>query len=142
MSDPQTASLSIAAALLRQGRTINLASCCFTLAALAGALLGSSGAVPLVLLLAAILLGMAQVYLAIRVGFDAALFDGLAQQAAGAKADLAAFDRAMLALGLLPAEKVGRDVAPRIVGARRLFSLQIAAMACQGAAIVAAILLR
>jgi hypothetical protein len=48
----------------------------------------------------------------------------------------------MQALGLLPAEKVGRDLAPRIAGARRLFNLQIAAMLCQAAAVVAAILLR
>lgn len=137
MTAPTETSLMIAAALLRQGRLVHLASCAGTLAALLGALIAPRHALVFALLVGATLLGAAQIYLAIRVGFDASLFENLARRAH----HLDGFDPAMLALGLLPPDKAGRPWAARIAGARRLFNLQIAVTLGQFAAMLAALAL-
>lgn len=126
--------LAVAAALLEQGRIIDGLSRLLTaLALLALVLLAGFAARPSPLAWAilglAILAGGAQVYLAIRVGFDAALFRWLASQAAGP--DLSAFDTAMQDQGLLPPDKAGRPVGERIAGARRLFGRQAALLVVQ-----------
>jgi hypothetical protein len=136
MTTPATdATPAIAAALLRQGRVIHLASCCCTLAAMIGALVARPHMLAFALLVCAILLGAVQIYLAIRVGFDAALFKSLARNAI----ELSSLDQAMLALGLLPQRKAGRPLPARIAGARLLFHLQIAVTLGQFAAILAAL---
>jgi hypothetical protein len=63
--------------------------------------------------------GATEAILALRVGFDAALFRRLADAP-----DLAAFDAAMMGLGLLPAAKAGRPIEARAAGARRLLVAQ------------------
>jgi hypothetical protein len=119
----------IAAALLRQGGRIDSLSRILTGVALLAALLIARHGTPLAvsLCIGAVGAGIAQLYLAIRVGFDAALFGGLT----GETADLAAFDRAMARLGLMPEAKAGRPLGSRIAGASRLMALQGAALGCQ-----------
>lgn len=128
------------AALLDQARIVDGLSRPLTVAALlalfAPALTGQRWSAALFVLLAAIVLaGLAESYLALRVRFDAALFRHLAEGAA--IPDLAILDRALMALGLLPAAKAGRALGPRIEGARRLFRLQGVALALQIALILA-----
>jgi hypothetical protein len=114
---------AVTAALLERGRTING----FSIALIIGAILAIALRIlePIALALS-ILAGLAQVYLALRVAFDAALFRLLAGQP-----DLDALDAALTELRLLPAAKAGRPLGPRIAGARRLFVAQIAAAALQ-----------
>ena len=79
-----------------------------------------------------VLLGLVELYLAIRVGFDAALFHRLAAAPEGF--DCARLDRALSRLGLMPEAKTGRPIVERIAGARRL-------LAWQGMTLVAQVLL-
>jgi hypothetical protein len=134
--------LEAASALLQQGRIIDGLSRLLTVAALV-MLIGASAfgvASPaLVAALAlAVLAGVAEAYYAIRVGFDAALFERLRGPAT---MDLAALDAALVQLGLLPATKSGRPLEQRIAGAQRLlykqgvvFVIQIAVLLCGAAA--------
>lgn len=134
--------LESANALLRQGGIIDRLSRLLTVTSL-GLLVGGSILVILsptlaAMLLLAVLAGIAQTYFAIRVGFDAALFDRLRQSAT---VDLAALDAALVQLGLLPTDKTGRPIALRITGAQRLFYrqgmallIQIAILLCTAAA--------
>lgn len=134
--------LSCAAALLDQGRVVDRLSRPLTAAALIAMMLSSFVAVPLSWPLLAwavlvVLAGLAETFLAIRVGFDADLF----RQVAAEAADFAATDAALARLGLLPAAKAGRPADIRIAGARRLLGLQVAALAAQvGLVVVGAIL--
>ena len=130
--------LEAAGALLRQGQIIDHLSRLLTVTSL-GLLVGGSILVILspglaATLVLAILAGIAQIYFAIRVGFDAALFDQLRQPAA---VDLAALDAALVQLGLLPAGS-GRPLEQRIVGAQRLFYRQGMALLTQVAILLCA----
>jgi hypothetical protein len=113
---------AITADLLDQGRAIDRATTSLVAAGVVATWIavatGESTAtlLPLAAMLPA---GAAQAVLALRVGFDAALFRRLADAP-----DLAAFDAAMTGLGLLPAAKAGRPLAARAAGARRLLVAQ------------------
>jgi hypothetical protein len=124
--------LASAAALLDQGRGVDRLSRAVTAAALIILLVLPFAARPSWHLAAGIALvalaGLIEAYLAIRVGFDAALFR---QIASGPTVDFAAMDAALNRLGLLPARKLGRPAQPRIAGARRLLALQVSAFAVQ-----------
>jgi hypothetical protein len=85
------------------------------------------------LLAAGLVAALGQTVLALRVGFDAALFRRLSLAP-----DLAAFDTAMTALALMPAAKTGRPMAARVAGARRLIVLQGACLVAQVALILLA----
>jgi hypothetical protein len=76
-----------------------------------------------------VLLGLGELYLAIRVGFDAALFGRLAE--AADLFDLARLDRTLSQLRLIPPAKAGRPMAARIAGARRLLIWQGVLLAAQ-----------
>jgi hypothetical protein len=79
------------------------------LAALVGiAVWGVHHPVPVSLLALSVLAGVVEVYLAIRVGFDAALFRHLADAAETGTRDLANLDAALTTIGLVPASKAGR----------------------------------
>ena len=65
------------------------------------------------------LAGLAETYLAIRVGFDAALFRRLGEHSG--RPISRALDAALTRLGLLPAARAGRPLELRIAGAQRLF---------------------
>lgn len=75
---------------------------------------------------AAFLLGAIEFWLAARVAFDADLFAALARHS-----DTDGFDRAMLALGLMPASKAGRPMMARGQGALRLLKLQTLVLGLQ-----------
>jgi hypothetical protein len=118
----------VAAGLLRQGQSLAALSRLFIALAVAGFVLAlamgrSAWAVPCLLSLAA---GGAALWLALRVGLDAELFEALARSP-----DLQAFDDAMLALGLMPPKRAGRPLRSRIDGALRLLRLQGFALAVQ-----------
>lgn len=122
-------------ALLDQGAGIDRLSCLLTVTALAGLVaISVTGPSPpmLVLMLAlSALAGLVETYLAMRVGFDAALFRKLAQTPDVGPEKLAEPDAALTSLRLLPAGKAGRPLEARIAGARRLFYRQAGALALQ-----------
>jgi hypothetical protein len=131
---PTRTLLASAAALLDQGRSVDRLSRLLTAAALIGLLVCAAaiGQSPLALATSAILValaGFAELYFAIRVGFDAALFNRLA--GAPEPVDFGDLDQALTELGLLPAAKRGRPANARIAGARRLMRFQILALAVQ-----------
>jgi hypothetical protein len=131
---PTRTLLAGAAALLDQGRKVDRLSRPMTAAALIGILAYPAviGQPPLALAASAILValtGVAEVYFAIRVGFDAALFHWLSS--APEPVDVGDMDQALTELGLLPAAKSRRPADARIAGARRLMRFQILAVLVQ-----------
>lgn len=140
MSEPTRELLLCAAAFLDQGRTVDRLSRLLTAAALVAILIGPAIATqpPWLLIGSAALVtlaGLAEIYFAIRVGFDAALFSQVAN--ASEVPDFAGTDAALAQLGLLPATKHNRPAGARIAGARRLFNLQIFFLAAQVLSVLA-----
>jgi hypothetical protein len=127
------AMLEVITALLRQGRTIDRFSQLITVAALILLIASIMMGAPKPVLALAILAGVAEVYFAVRVGFDAALFERLCDPAA---MDLVALDAGLTRLGLAPASRSDRPLGERIAGARRLFYKQGAALLIQIGALV------
>src|SRR3954447_26224039 len=122
-----------AAALLDQGRRADHLSRPITAASavillLLPAVLGPPVLLTTILVLV-VLLGLVQLYFAIRVGFDAALFHRLAAAPEGF--DRARLHRALLRLGLMPEARAGRPIDERIAGARRLHAWQGMTLAAQ-----------
>ena len=123
-----------AAALLDQGRRADHLSRPITAASalvllLLPAVLGPPPVLLTTILVLVVLLGLVQLYFAIRVGFDAALFHRLAAAPEGF--DRARLDRALLRLGLMPEAKAGRPIVECIAGARRLLAWQGMTLAAQ-----------
>lgn len=118
--------LAAAADLLDQGQIINRLSVAVTAIAIAILLLPmlppSEATLPTAAVVA--VFGIFELFVAIRVSLDAALFRRLANDAAGERLDVAAFDAAMLALKLMSPGKAGQPVAKRFAGARRLLVIQ------------------
>lgn len=132
--EPVKALLTCAAALLDQGRVIDRLARLLTAAALAGSVIYAAAIGPPSMLLAGlaiatVLSGLAELYLAMRVGFDAALFRAVAN--ASGEPNFVALDDALARLDLLPPAKRGRPADARIAGARRLFRWQITAFVFQ-----------
>jgi hypothetical protein len=131
-------SAAIAAAVLRRGAMVHAASLVLTMAALLTGVAmafvtAKPGAAWLSVGIAVVALGAVEFWLAARVALDAELFDSIS----GKGADLEGFDRAMLGLGLMPADKANRALALRIRGAFRLIKLQALAFAAQVVALIA-----
>lgn len=132
------------AALLEQGRSLDGLSRLLTTATLAillpfAILAGgmSADTVLLVLFLAlAALSGLAQLYFAFRVGFDAALFREIAAGAAIPSLD--ALDTSLTGLGLRPRQAHPTPLEDRIRGARKLLRHQALCLALQLAMMVVA----
>jgi hypothetical protein len=123
-----------AAALLDQGQRADHLSRPITAAAVIVYLLLPAVLGPLPPVLATILalvaiLGLVELYLAIRIGFDAALFHRLAAVPEGF--DCARLDRTLIRLGLTPEARAGRPIIERISGARRLLMWQGLILAAQ-----------
>lgn len=151
MSDPQTPTpsgdraattafdLRAMASLLAQGRHLRNGS----LIVLAAALLGLVGpgagadAVPAWLLLS-LSAGLAQLYYAVRVDFDAKLLAALADQGDGGTQAAQRLDASLIALELLPRDRAGRDWPARWRGARGLLRNQALCLLAQLAMLVAA----
>jgi hypothetical protein len=124
LSRPVAAAL---AAVLEQGRIVDAASHGLTVAAALSLMLLPAFAhrpptLPMTMRSVVMPAGLAEICVAIRAGFDAALLRQLAADSGGP--DLAALDGALVQLDLLPPAKVGRPLAPRIDGAQRLLRRQ------------------
>ncbi len=120
-------SAAIAAAVLRRGAMVHTVS--LILAGVA-VLVGGAARADVTFLAAAgviVVLAAVEFWLASRVALDADLFDALAAR----HTDLAGFDRAMLALRLMPPDKAGRPLDARISGAFRLLKLQTLTLGLQ-----------
>jgi hypothetical protein len=115
--------LAAAAAWLDQGRRIDRLSRLLTASALAAlvaiAVLGAPKLMVVALLALSVLAGVAELYLALRVGFDAGTLE------------LANLDAALTTLGLLPAGKAGRLLEARVAGACSLLYQQAGSLALQ-----------
>ena len=133
--EPARALLASAAAWLDQGRRVDRLSRLLTVTALAAlvaiAVLGAPKLMVVALLGLSVLAGAAELYLAVRVGFDAALFRRLAQAADAGTLELANLDAALTTMGLLPAGKAGRPLAARVAGACSLLYQQAGSLALQ-----------
>ncbi|MBT2746290.1 MULTISPECIES: hypothetical protein [unclassified Lysobacter] len=125
------------AALLAQGRWLCAASLLLWLAALLGLILGAATPpwVPIAWPLS-LLAGLAQLYYAIRVDFDARLLQALAESGDDAHA-ARRLDAALLGLGLLKPGHEGRDWPRRWRGARGLLLRQALVLIVQFAALIA-----
>ncbi len=105
-----------AADLLDQGAIVDRLSRPLTIAALIGLIVGLGvelGALLIAGLLLVTLAGLAETYLALRTGFDAALFRRLATGDEGATPDLGKLDAALIELGLIAESKTERAIEQR-----------------------------
>jgi hypothetical protein len=127
-----------AADLLDQGATINRLSRPLTIAV--GLIIGLGvelGALLVAGLLLVALAGLAETYLAIRIGFDAKLFRRLAEGDDPAAA-LGRLDAALIELGVLTESNPERAIEQRASSARRLLVLQGSALVLQVAVVLLA----
>lgn len=122
------------AALLAQGRQLRALSLLLLAAALLALVLpdASAPAWPLALSLGA---GLLQCYYALRVDFDARLFQAASEDEDSARA-ARRLDASLLALGLLKPGRDGRNWSARWRGARGLMVRQALSLALQAAALV------
>ena len=137
--DAERLMMSTLANLLDQGRVIDGTSRLITAAAMISLLLlplttGLSFGLPTAITMAVAAVGLGETYFAFRVGFDAALFRGLAGRPSGP--DLAELDGALRGLGLIPDAKTGRPLAERATGARSLLYTQGTLLAAQAVLIL------
>jgi hypothetical protein len=143
---PDGAALMIAtAAFLEQGRALDGLSRLLTAGAallfllfapFAGPLPSETAALMAAVLVSAVLLGLAELYFAFRVGFDAALFRQLAT--GPALNGLGELDASLARLGLRPETAGPRPLDDRIRGARRLLRNQALCLVLQVATMVVA----
>lgn len=136
--------LQVTASLLRRGGSLDRLS---TGLALLGALLGLSayvmpgpGSWGLICGSALLVLGLWQKYWAMRVAFDADLFQHLGTCAHDIAEQTAALDAALAALKLQPADRGGRPLNERIAGALGLLRRQALLVAVQALLALAFIL--
>jgi hypothetical protein len=136
----ERAEAAVAADLLAHGAIVHRLSAMLTVAGVvavpAMALVRPDG-IAMALAALAVLAGIAELWFALRVGFDARAFARLARDAAAGGLGIDAFDAAMGALGLMPAGKAGRPLAARVRGAMRLLGRQVALLLAQTALLVA-----
>jgi hypothetical protein len=130
----ERAQAAIAADLLAQGTTVHRLSAMLTFgAALAIPVLGllwpRGWAMAVATLV--VLLGIVELWIALRVSFDAHIFERLARGAGAGGFDAGAFDAAMRACRLIQADKAGRPVALRVRGAMVLAGKQFALLVAQ-----------
>ncbi len=125
-------------ALLRSLRWASLLSVLLTSTALYALIAHSMGSIHHTwLMVITFVTGLVEVYVAIRVEFDARLLDRLAD---ADRAQWRAFDAAMMQLGLLSPATAGRSLAERLRGMRRLARLQIALLALQAVLLLVAVI--
>lgn len=136
--------LQVTASLLRRGSSLDHLS---TGLALLGALLGLSqyvmtntGGWGLIGGSSLLMLGLWQKYWAIRVAFDADLFEHLAASTHDLGENTQSLDNALTALNLQPADRGGRAWNERITGARKLLRRQALLVAAQSLAALGLIL--
>jgi len=127
MTEPVRDLLLCAGDFLEQGRIVDGLSRLLTGAALVVVAIGPGAADAVAI--PAVAAGLVETYLAVRVGFDAALFRRMG--GAPQTADFAGTDAALTRLGFPPAGRHGRPASARIGGARRLFRFQVLALTLQ-----------
>ena len=127
--------LQVTASLLRRGDSLDRLSTGLTLL---GALLGLSqyvlsnpGTWGVTCSSGLLVLGLWQKYWAVRVAFDADLFQRLARSAADLGERTQALDQALTALNLQSAERAGPPWSQRIAGALKLLRRQASLVAAQ-----------
>ncbi len=128
--DEQRHAAGIAADLLDRGEKLDALSRLLSAATLGGLIATAFGPARPALVAGfalSLLCGLIEAFLALRVGFDAALFRRMSDDGL----ELGTFDGAMLRLGLLPPAKAGRTLEARFAGARRLLIRQGTAMVGQ-----------
>jgi len=140
MTEPTRRLLFCAAALLDRGRSVDRLSRPLTAAALIGvmvypAIVERTPWMQVGVAMLVAVAGLVQLYFAIRVAFDSALFLELAN--APEAPDFAGTDAALARLGLLPAMKPGRPAEARVAGARRLLGFQVLALVAQMLSVLA-----
>lgn len=127
--------LATTASLLRRGGSLDQLSTGLTLLGVLFGLAQYFVASPAIWGLACsgvlIVLGLWQKYLALRVAFDADLFQHLAASAQELPARTQALDQALTALGLQPVERGGRLRNERVAGALKLLRRQALLVAAQ-----------
>lgn len=128
----------IVAALLEQGRPVHFASLAFGLGIMILASAGANSWLGASVYMAATLVLPVEVYLAIRVGFDARLLRALGDGGM----DLGTLDASLGCLGFLPPAKAARALPPRLTGALRLFRMQAICAILLGACLIAAMSLK
>lgn len=132
---PTDLQLFSVAALLRRGKALDQLSTGLTLlGALLGLgqyLLGSVSLWGLLLSVTLLVLGLLEKYFALRVAFDAELFQATADSTAPVAERATALDQALAALGLQPAARGRRPWEPRIQGALALLRRQALLLAAQ-----------
>lgn len=136
MDDPESLPETVAD-LLEQGRLIHrLAGPLTVLAAIAAPVLalGWPHRGVLAALSIAVVLGLVETVLALRVAFDVRALRRIAEREDG----LARFDAALVALGLMSADRSGRAMADRGWGCLRLLCWQAAIAVAQVAVLLAA----
>lgn len=132
------------ASLLRRGRALDQLSTGLTLLgalySLGQYLLTSVTLGGLLVSLALVLLGLVEKYLALRVAFDADLFQRVADAPTTLEHSTQALDQALSALGLQPAQRGGRPWDQRSRGALGLLRRQALLVAAQVLVILSVIL--
>ncbi len=142
--DTALASIASCAALLEQHAKIHWLSVATTLIAtailLAAPMLpGPLSSLWLLAILSVIAVGLAEVWFAVRVGFDHVLLTSVVIS----PDKLQDLDRALIGLKLMPASKAGRDLDERLRGVVRLLKYQAALLCTQLAvAVIAGLLAR
>ena len=143
MSTPtanERAEAAVAADLLAHGAAVNRLSLALTAAGVLLLLvqaLVQPHRVAMALTSLAIVAGLAELWFALRVGFDARAFQRLARGDTADGLTVAGFDAAMSGLGLMPADKERRPIAERVRGAMRLLGRQVAFLLLQVVLLVA-----
>jgi hypothetical protein len=134
------AAAAVAADLLTHGVVVHRLSAALTVAgvlAVPAVALAQPNRLVMALATLSVLAGLAELWFSLRVGFDARAFRRLARGDAPDGLTAGAFDTAMGALGLMPADKARRPVPARVRGALRLLGRQIALLLAQIALLVA-----
>lgn len=132
---PVDMELQVVASLLRRGRSLDQLSTGMTvlggLFGLLQLLLITPVALSLLLSAWLIVVGLLQKYWALRVAFDADLFDAVAQDADAVPHRTVELDQALQSLGLQPANRAGRPWAERQRGALKLLRNQAVLLVAQ-----------
>jgi len=132
---PVDMELQVVASLLRRGRSLDQLSTGMTvlggLFGLLQLLLITPMALGLLLSAWLIVVGLLQKYWALRVAFDADLFDAVAQDTDAVPHRTVELDQALQSLGLQPANRAGRPWAERQRGALKLLRNQAVLLVAQ-----------
>lgn len=128
-------SLEVVASLLRRGRALDQLSTGITLLGLlfglVQLLLATINTLGLMLSAWMVLLGLLQKYWALRVAFDADLFQRMANETEQLTQRTQAMDRALQSLSLQKADRPARSWAERSRGALKLLRRQVQLLAVQ-----------